>query len=268
MNIVFGVTTPRSFLRCCVGIWLCLTLPLYAHATETVSTGDLYPPYVDRSLPENGLMVPIIQKIFDLTEDYYDIEMVYEPWVRGYEQTKQGVHLGTFPYVWDQDRDQHFYYSDPVFDIGSYLFVRDEVNEDEWSIELLKEKNWTRICRPNGYSIEELKEPLLSLMDFTVYSPSDLPDCFRLLGTGRMDIVPIEKSTGEFTLFNHLSGLKIKVFKNSVFKAGLYFIVSKQRKDGEKIVQQFNAAMKKARESGEFDLWVKDFYDRLAVERQ
>lgn len=252
----------------CFVVLLLFGLPLVSQATETISTGDLYPPYVDRTLPENGLMVPIIKHIFNRTEDYYDIEMVYEPWVRGYEQTKQGVHLGTFPYVWDKERDQDFYYSDPVFDVGSYLFVRDEVDEDEWSVELLKEKNWTRVCRPNGYSIEELKEPLLSLMDFTVYSPSDLPDCFRLLEKGRMDIVPIEKSTGEFTLFNHLRGLKVKVFKNSVFKAGLYFIVSKQRKDGEEIIRQFNEAMKKTRESGEFEQWVKDFYDRLAVERQ
>lgn len=263
MNFKFLVMIRVCLVISCFG-WMAST----AHGTETITTGDLYPPYVDKSLPENGLMVPIIKKIFDKTENYYDNEIIYQPWVRGYEQTKQGIHLGTFPYVWDKERDKDFYYSEAVFDIGSYLFVRDEVEEEEWSVELLKQKNWTRICRPNGYSVEELREPLLSLMDFTVYSPSDLPDCFRLLEKGRMDIIPIEKLTGEYTLFSHVGGLKVKVFKNSVFKAGLYFIVSKQRKDAKQIIQQFNDALKAAKESGEFDLWIKDFYDRLAVERQ
>ncbi len=251
-----------------VALFLFVGPAFWVNATETVSTGDLYPPYVDKSLPDNGLMVPIIKKLFDRTEGFYDIEMVYQPWARGYEQTKDGRHLATFPYVWDKERDQHFYYSDPVFDIGSYLFVRDEVDDEEWTVELLKEKSWTRICRPNGYSVEELRQPLLSLMEFTIYTPSNLPDCFRLLEQGRTDLIPIEKAAGEFTVFTHTNGLKVKVFKNSVFETGLHVIVSKQREDGQQVIDQFNKVLKAARASGEMDLWIQDFYDKLAVENQ
>lgn len=249
----------------CCFFWLLASAP---YANETVTTGDLYPPYVDRSLPDGGLMIPVIAGILDNTEDYFDFEVIFQPWARGYEQTKTGIHLGTFPYVWDTERDQHFYYSQPIFNIGSYLFVRDEVKETEWSLELLKKKGWNRICRPNGYSLEELREPLLSLMEFEVVTPSDLPDCFRLLAQGRVDIVPIERMTGEYTLFQHFIDLKIKMLENSIMDAGLHFIVSKSRSDGKEIIRQFDEALLKAKNSGQLKRWEQDFFDKLALESQ
>jgi ABC-type amino acid transport substrate-binding protein len=44
--------------------------------------------------------------------------------------------------------------------------------------------------------------------------------------------------------------------------------VSKQREDGQQVIDQFNKVLKAARASGEMDLWVQDFYDKLAVENQ
>ncbi|GAA3938959.1 ABC transporter substrate-binding protein [Litoribacillus peritrichatus] len=222
-----------------------------AYATETVTTGDLYPPYVDSGLQDNGLMVPAILKILDLTEDYFDVEMVYEPWARGYEQTRQGVHLGTFPYVWDEKRDKAFYYSDPVYDISSHLYARDEGQNQTWTFEILKAKKWTRICRPNGYSLKELEKPLLASGMFEVYQPSDLPDCFRLLQQGRVDLIPIDPITGQFILRDHGVNQGVMYFKNALFEASLYFIVSKQREDGAEVIRQFNQAMKELKQKGE-----------------
>lgn len=224
-------------------------------ASETVTTGDQYPPYVDSNLKDNGLMVPVITEILDNTTEYFDFEMVYQPWVRGYEQAKQGMHLGTFPYVWDEDRDKDFLYSDIIYDISSHLFVKlgpDETTlvDKHWSVELLNERSLRKVCRPNGYSIKEIDDSFLSKGDFELIQPSDLNDCFRLLAKGRVDIIPIDATTGLFVAAELGMEDQIGYFENAIHKAGLHFIVSKEREDAAILMEQFNESLRALKSKG------------------
>ena len=62
--------------------------------------------------------------------------------------------------------------------------------------------------------------------------------------------MPIDTVTGRFILDNYKFKAGIKHFKNALFDASLYFIVSREREDGQEIIRQFNESLRQLKADG------------------
>ena len=107
---------PRSRIRevfklILIGIFLFELNIASAEETIRIAVGD-WPPFLTEDLKHNGVVAHIIGDI--LASEGYKAEFHFFPWARAYEWGKTGEYDGTAVWLKKPEREQDFYYSDPV----------------------------------------------------------------------------------------------------------------------------------------------------------
>ncbi|HEY1246650.1 MAG TPA: hypothetical protein VGF29_17635, partial [Hyphomicrobiaceae bacterium] len=168
-------------------------------------TADGFAPYTGRSLEGGGMLTQIISSSMTLIKEEskgrfdYGISWVNDwaahlnpllltrafdvgfPWAR--PDCDSGATLDQS----SQFRCQRFFFSDPLYEVLTGLFVR--ANSKVKSLRR-EEISGMTLCRPAGYPIHELdkdgrnwvKDGIVTLM-----RPPSVDECFRLLDTGAVD---------------------------------------------------------------------------------
>ena len=104
---------PRRLLFC-----LLLTCSLTLPAQETrqtlhISAGE-WPPYLSSQLPQQGVMAHLLRDV--LADEGYQVEFRFLPWPRAYAAAAAGRFAATAVWMHKSEREQDFFYSDPVLD--------------------------------------------------------------------------------------------------------------------------------------------------------
>lgn len=98
-------------------------------------TNGEWPPYLSKHLPEYGFASHVVTRAFDKVG--LDVEYEFYPWQRSYEYAKSGSDLhgrkwhGTLVWTKTENRQEVFYYSDPVIEAEDVLFYRKD-NPIDW----------------------------------------------------------------------------------------------------------------------------------------
>ena len=234
----------RQFITLIPAILLCLTLAVNADSVRLASS-NYYPHYAE-DITKQGAVSEIVRQAFLLQNVEVSIEFM--PFARALHQSRQAEYAGLIGAWYDDERAEHFYYSEPIYN-----------NE----IVFFKQKNFSYHFR--GYDeiaamgirlglVRGYLQPtgLLRNQPNLVMVATD-EQALLMLAKGRVDLVPADKLNGLYLLHNklpHYAG-DIDWLTPALEQRPMYLIMSKQDPRSETLMQQFNKGLVQLRQSGQ-----------------
>ena len=222
-------------------------------------TGYDYAPFSDDDLPHGGLATQIVKAVFDLLEQPIEVDFLH--WTWGYEATRKGQYAGTFPYIHSKERAEEFLYSEPLFEVGSYLYVHRNTQITAREPEDLA---GLTLCLPVGYAPGPVIGQMIEEGRIDRVSPANMSNCFKQLLAGEVSFVKINRYVARDILRN--AGVTLAEVRALPFKVEnltMHFIVPRTRPDAEALVERFDQGLAQLRESGRFKQLVDSFFDEL-----
>jgi len=244
-------------------------------------TADGYTPFTDRSLPNGGLATGIVSSAMDLIKGQAGGNFDYNiSWVNDW-----AAHLNPllitrafdagFPWLKPdcehladlspdgKYRCQKFFFSDPLYEVFTVLFVK--ANS---AIAFAKDDELVgkTLCQPAGYSTYELDKSGRNWVKdnkVTLLRPQAIEECFRLLDSGSIDAVVTADLTGKSVIAALGLADRIKQLRRPLAIGTLHLIVPKTHPHASTILYYFNTATAKLRESGEYDKIVENQLSRF-----
>ena len=244
-------------------------------------TADGYTPFTDRTLPNGGMITQIVSTSMNLIKEQSGGAFSYNvSWVNDW-----AAHLNPllitrafdagFPWLkpdcahvaeLSQDakyRCQKFFFSDPLFEVFTVLFVRADspitfAKDDE-----IVGKS---LCLPVGQSTHELDKGGRNWVrenKITLLRPQNVEECFRLLNSGAVNAVVTPDLTGKSVAAALGFSDKVKSLQRPVAIGTLHIIVPKTHPHASTMLYYINTAVGKLRDSGEYDKIVDGHMSRF-----
>ena len=234
-------------------------------------TADGYSPYTGRSLEGGGMLTQVISAAMGLIKDEakgrfdYGISWVNDwaahlnpllltrafdvgfPWAR--PDCESGGALDQS----SQFRCQRFFFSDPLYEVITSLFVR---NNSPIKTLRSEEIAGTSLCRPAGYPTHELDQGGRNWAKdgkITLIRPPTIDECFRLLDNGTVDGVVEAELVGRATMTALGIANKVRVIDQPVALTTLHVLISKSHPHARTVLYYMNSSLAKLRDSGEYD---------------
>jgi polar amino acid transport system substrate-binding protein len=234
-------------------------------------TADGFAPYTGRSLEGGGMTTQIIDAAMNLIKEEakgrfdFGISWVNDwaahlnpllltrafdvgfPWAR--PDCESGLPLDQS----SQFRCQRFFFSDPLYESVTGLFVRSTAKIKSLRREELAGMT---LCRPAGAPIHELdkdgrnwvKENVVTLM-----RPPSVDECFRLLGSGAVDGVVEAELAGRASMASLGLTDKVRMLDQPVALTTYHVLISKSHPHARTILYYVNSSLEKLREKGDYD---------------
>jgi len=234
-------------------------------------TADGFSPYTGRSLEGGGMLTQVVSASMGLIKEEakgrfdYGISWVNDwsahlnpllltrafdvgfPWAR--PDCEGGINLDQS----SQFRCQRFFFSDPLYEAITGLFVRANA-----PIKSLRndEIAGTTLCRPAGYPLHELDQNGRNWVKdskITLIRPPTIDECFRLLDSGTVDGVVEAELTGRASIASLGLGDKVRLIDQPVALTTYHALISKTHPHARTILYYINSSLAKLRDSGEYD---------------
>lgn len=244
-------------------------------------TADGYTPFTDRSLANGGMITHIVSAAMDLVKDQAAGSFGYNiSWVNDW-----AAHLNPllitrafdvgFPWLkpdcehpadLSQDakyRCQKFFFSDPLYEIFTVLFVK---SNSPMTFAKDDEVIGKTLCQPAGYSTYELDKGGRNWVKdnkVVLLRPQTIEECFRLLDSGSVNAVVTADLTGKSVTAALGLGDRIKALQRPVAIGTLHLIVPKTHPHASTVLYYVNTATAKLRDSGEYDKIVDSHLSRF-----
>jgi polar amino acid transport system substrate-binding protein len=244
-------------------------------------TADGFAPYTGRSLEGGGMMTQIIDASMSLIKEEakgrfdFGISWVNDwaahlnpllltrafdvgfPWARPDCESGQPLDQSS------QFRCQRFFFSDPLYESVTGLFVRANAK-----IKSLKREELTglTLCRPAGAPIHELdKDGRNWVKDgvVTMMRPPSVDECFRLLGNGAVDGVVEAELAGRASMASLGLIDKVRMLDQPVALTTYHVLISKSHPHARTILYYVNSSLEKLRERGEYDRIIERHLNRF-----
>lgn len=231
-----------------IGATLLLLLGSIAQA-ETVNlvTGNDYAPYSDQQLPEGGMTTDIVRHAFAVSK--VDVNLSWQPWARGFEETKATRFAGTFPYVKTDERARDFLYSEPIYVEKLRVFAKSGSGLYASNINTLKGKT---ICLPLGWSALPELEAWIKSGALSQQQPKSISNCAQMVAAGRADFFVTDQYQGDAVIQSE----KVKGVVMSLGDIGgeaLYLIAPKSAAGSKAMIETFNRGLAALKKSGEYE---------------
>lgn len=234
-----------------LAVWMIFgfTAPLQAQ-TATLAYVD-FPPYeyIKDNRPA-GVLVQIVQTIFQRAN--IPVELVFYPFRRAFEETKEGKITGLFNFYKTEERLKDFDYSDPILSNPLVLFVpKESALQFNGSLNDLKGKT---IGAMLGYTYGTAFD---NATTFSIDQATSHEINFNKLVSNRIDAYPCDKLVGLYVLDKEhlISKVKFLPIPLKVMEGHIGFTKNKhadilrkinkviedmkQNKEIEKIVDQY-----------------------------
>ena len=234
-------------------------------------TADGYTPYTGRNLEGGGMLTQVLSSAMNLIKDEakgrfdYGISWVNDwashltpllstrafdigfPWARpnceNLAELEQSALL----------RCQQFFFSEPLHEVVTVLFVRKESRIKTLRIE---EIAGASICRPTGYPVQEFNQGGRNWLKdgkVTLMRPPTVDECFRLLERGVADAVAIAELVGRASIASLGLGDQVRTLDPPLALTTLHVVISKGHPHARTMLYYVNSALTKLRESGEYE---------------
>jgi len=231
-------------LRIAGCFFLILLAPLLAFSSTAsvvhLVSGPDYAPLVNDQDASGGITTDLIRRA--LASQGYEIQVSFQPWARGAQNTKTGVFDGTFPYAKSPTREEDFLFSDPFYTSPMRLFVRKD-RHYKTSAQLHDK----RICSPLGYDHTKLSE-FMEKNHLSLVQPVNLEACFEMLHLGRIEGVPLLEHVG-WNIIGKQDKYRdeFTTIESHVKTAKYFLMVGKSNPRAQEILKAFNRGLKSIR---------------------
>ncbi|MBU2710114.1 substrate-binding periplasmic protein [Zooshikella harenae] len=221
----------------------------------TLSNGE-WPPFLSKKYKKYGAGSHIVTEAFKTQG--INTEYVFHPWIRSMEMAKKGRVDATLLWSKSKEREEYFYFSNPVITLRYVFFHRVDMDFDWHNINDLKQY---KIGVTRGYYYGEIidngiKNGVLN----TEVANTDLLN-FKKLITGRIQLFIIEPEIGYELLNQHFSGsVKSLVTNNSrpTKEKKMYVLISKESPKALYWLEKFNKGLDIIERSGLIDKIMDD----------
>ena len=243
-------------------------------------TADGFAPYTGRALEGGGMLTQVIAASMGLVKEEakgrfdFGVSWVNDwsahlnpllltrafdvgfPWAR---PNCDGVNLEPT----SQFRCQRFFFSEPLYEVITGLFVRTHSRIKSLRSE---EVAGTALCVPAGQPVHELDDHGRNwVKDGTVVlmRPPTVDECFRLLDSSTVDGVVESELAGRASVTSLGIGDKVRMLDQPIALTTYHVLVSKSHPHARTILYYVNNSLEKLRESGEYDRIVARHLDRF-----
>lgn len=215
-----------------------------ADALRVVS--DLWPPYVDQSLPHDGAAMDLITEAF--ARAGYATEFSIQDWGHALEGANIGVYDVVANLWYTDDRAKVLEFSEPFF-VNDLRFVKRKTSQAQFNS--LNDLNGLLIGVVRGYAYPEEFEAYTGAVKIT--QTAFLPALSGLM-SGEFDLVIGDKYVIEYNLtsFFPYESKGVVILDKSVGQIPLHIGVSRTNPDHAKIVADFNKAMRDMKQDGTY----------------
>lgn len=216
----------------------------------TLASGE-WSPYVSENLMHEGVISRIIMESFALKG--IEVEFVYLPWKRGMEESKIGKWHGTLPWLKNEEREEYFYFSDPIAYENVLFFYKKDSDFNWETISDLKDyKIGGTVGYFYGYEFDEAEKAGTITIERTTKDELN----FKKLAAGRVDIIISEIDVGYdiiARLYTPEESKEIVHHPRPISQNPLYLLMSKNFEGNERNIELFNLGYKRLTESGKVD---------------
>lgn len=250
-------------LRLILMVFTCLGS--YASAeTLTLSLGE-YPPFDSPDLPHQGLIPRIVTEVFRL--EGVEVEYVFMPWPRAYEESKQGKVHGTVQWLYSAQRAGEHHFSDPIME-ESYVWFYMKKNAFDWqSFEDLKGK---AIGARQGFTYNPEFHQGIEDSSLDVSMLGNNKQNLDMLFNDRIDVFIEQLDVGYFGISHHYYGKGSQQFTHHpkiIFTKQNHLLLSKQHEDSPYYIDKFNKGLKRLKASGKFQQYVNESRQLVPINR-
>ncbi len=209
----------------------------------TLVTGE-FPPYTSEVLENRGFSTEIVSAVFQ--EMGKEVEYKFYPWRRCEELVQKGKVWATFPYAYTEERNEKYLYSDKISDTITHFFYYKE--NKGYKYETLEDLKDYKLGGLIGY----FYEPLFKEAGLQVKYTYDEASLIRQLMNGRVELAPLNVLVGWHTIKTNFpdEAHNFDYLEKPLLVGTSHVIASKQYPDSEKLLEEFNAALKRIKENG------------------
>jgi len=218
-------------------------------------TSGEWAPYLSAERPHFGLAAHIVSEAFKL--EGIEVEYGFFNWNRAFDQAKAGRWNGSLVWGKKGDREEFFYFSDPVIREKAVLYHLKELNF-----------HWTKYADLKDYTVGLTKsyhysDQFQSAIEKGLFqvqiTNKDILN-FKKLLKKRIDLFPLDYVVAQDLLLNHFSieeQQKITFHPNPVREGTQHLILSNQVPQNTNLIKRFNKGLRALKASGQYQqLWV------------
>ena len=244
-------------------------------------TADGYPPFTGRALEGGGMLTEVISSAMNIVKQEakgrfdFGISWVNDwsahlnpllltrafdvgfPWARPDCDSAAGLDASS------QFRCRRFFFSDPLYEVTTSLFVR----TGSAIASLQSEKiSGVTFCLPAGQGVYELDQGGRNWVKdgkVTLMRPPTVDDCFRLLDNGTVEGVVATEYSGRATVISLGLADKVRMLDQPIALTPLHVVISKSHPHARTILYYVNTALAKLRDSGDYDTIIERHLDRF-----
>ncbi|HEY9041116.1 MAG TPA: transporter substrate-binding domain-containing protein [Rheinheimera sp.] len=236
---------------------LCFTVPLLmamlavlppaAQAERLKLASSNYYPHYAEDLPQQGVVTEIVRQAFLLQGIEIDVEFM--PFARAYRESQQASYIGLIAAWYDDERAEHFYYSQPLY-ANQIVFFKRKSEQIQYHDYADIARQQLRLALVQGYL---QPEGLLQSQPNLVRVAQD-EQAFQMLARGRVDLVPADKLNGLYLLQQKMpaDSDRIDYLTPALELRPMYLLLSKQDPRAEALIQLFNTSLTELRHSGQY----------------
>jgi len=237
---------------------LAVTLFTFAAQAQTISlvTGNNYYPYSDERLTGGGLATIIVTTVIE--EMGATPEITYTGWEEGYTAAQAGQYVGTFPYIYSEERHGLFHYSDPIFAVRPYVFVSANQSDGIRRLEHLAGK---KMCVPNGWGIDGYLRDMVDSGDITMLTGTNVVGCFQALRDAQVDAISMDRRLGTAAARVVEETTWFRAERMTDNSNSHYVIVSRNVPNAREWLDQFNETLRRLQGLGTITELTAEYYE-------
>ncbi|WP_148863829.1 substrate-binding periplasmic protein [Marinobacter fonticola] len=240
------------YLALLVLVWSSAIAAKEAGKSLSISVGD-WPPYLDRSAPDQGSLARLIRDIF--AAEGFSVEFHFLPWNRAYREAARGRHDATAVWMFAPERTEDFLYSDAVLSETFVLFYR-KGNPIDWLD--IQDLAKLRLGGTLGYSYgsefdQAVADNVLNI-DWVSYSKLN----FNRLIYDRIDAFPEEINVGYHLMEQALPAKQAKRITHHprpILENQSFVLFPSRLSQSKALIERFNERLSQFRESGRYDAY-------------
>ncbi|OQY58276.1 MAG: hypothetical protein B6245_12665 [Desulfobacteraceae bacterium 4572_88] len=246
-----------KILKC---IWIAVLLSFSATAfAEDVSiriTNGEWPPFLSEKILHYGVVSRIITEAFGA--EGIRVEYGFFPWKRAFLLAQKGKWDGSAVWSFSENRDQYFYFSNPVIQ-SKWVFFHLKTTKFDWKT--VDDLKGFRIGATLEYEYKKDFEDAEKAGKINVQRVPKDEQNFEKLLRGRIDIFPQDLDAGYEMLNNIFSKEDIQKFTHHprpIKDSPFHLILSKEVERNKEMLVRFNRGLKHLQESGKVDQYLME----------
>lgn len=221
------------------------------HAALNISSGE-WPPFLSESLPHKGVVAHLITDIF--AQANIKVNFTFLPWPRAYHDTINDKYAATAVWMFEQQRAEDYFYSEPVLN-ERFVFFYHKKRPFDW--QNLNDLKGLLLGGGLAYSYGEEFDKALQAGLFDMSRVSTTEQNFKRLAMGRIDAFAEEKSVGYHILAGQLPTIKNAIVHHPrpllINKSFVMF--PKNNKYSKQRLEIFNRQLLKFKQSGRYQAY-------------